>query len=69
MKALIICVDLWDIIDGPEPHFTSNVNVKAVQAYEKKQPHVWEGAPSKIWESLCKVYTACRFALLLKAGF
>ena len=62
MKALLICKDLWDVIDGSEPHPTGKTNSKAVRAYEKKHPHVQEGGPSKIWQRLRKVHTAHRFA-------
>ena len=64
MKALLVCKNLWDIIDGSKPHPTGNANSKAVWAYEKKiqqahakiiliiepdqHPHVWEGGPSEI---------------------
>ena len=66
MKVLLVCKDLWDVIDGSEPRPTSNTNLKAIQAYEKKvqqaqakiilniesdqHPHVWEGGPSDLGE-------------------
>ena len=78
MKALLVCKDLWDIIDGSEPCPTSNTNSKAIWAYEKKvqqahakiilniepdqHPNVREGGPSEILESLRKVHTVRGFA-------
>ena len=78
MKALLVHKDLWDVINGSKPHPTSNGNLKAIWAYEKEvqqaytkiilniepdqHPHIWEGGPSEIWESLHKVHTAHMFA-------
>ena len=79
MKALLIRKDLWDVVDGSEPHPAGSANSKVVRAYVKKlqqahaeiilniepdqHPHVREGDASEIWESLQKVHTARGFAL------
>ena len=79
MKALLVCKDLWDIVNGSEPCPTSNTNPKAIQAYDKKveqahteiilnikpdqHSHIQEGGSSEIWESLCKVHIAWELAL------
>ena len=40
MKVLLIRKDLWDVVDGSEPHPAGSANSKAVRAYVKKLQQV-----------------------------
>ena len=81
MAALLVEMDLWDVVDGTETQPAGSVNSKAVRAFAKKQqvahakiilkidksqlPHTHYDDLKEIWESLQKVHQACGFATRL----